>query len=82
MVIQKKLVQDMVKYLVDISKESYRLLKQEFATLFEEIDEKWGPDDQTEQHNSEEEDSDDEGEDLMNMDDEEEEEIESETGLS
>ena len=79
MVIQKKLVQDMVKYLVDISKESYRLLKQEFATLFEEIDEKWGPDDQTEQHNSEEEDSDDEGEDLMNMDDEEEEEIESET---
>ena len=75
----RKFVQDMVKYLVDISQESYRLLKQEFATLFEEIDEKLGPDDQNEQHNSEEEDSNNEGEDLMNTDDEEEEEIDSET---
>ena len=74
-----KFVQDMVKYLVDISKESYRLLKQEFATLFEEIDEKLGPDDQNEQNTSEDEDSDDEGEDLMETDNEEEEEIESET---
>ena len=75
----RKLVQDMVKYLVDISKESFRLLKQEIATLFEEIDEKLSPNDQNEQHTSEEEDSDDEGEDLMETDDEEEEEIESET---
>ena len=75
----RQLVQDMVKYLVEISKESYRLLKQDFATLSEEIDERLGPDDQSEQNNSEEEDSDDEGEDLMNTDDEKEEEIESET---
>ena len=74
----RQLVQDMVKYLVEISEESYCLLKQDFATLFEEIDEKLGPDDQNEKHISEEEDSDDEGEDLMNTEDKEE-EIESET---
>ena len=68
----------MVKYLVEISKENYRLLKQDFSTLFEEIDETLGPDDQNEQYNSEEEDGDNE-EDLMNTDDEEEEDIEPET---
>ena len=74
----RQLVQDMVKYLVEISKENYRLLKQDFSTLFEEIDETLGPDDQNEQYNSEEEDGDNE-EDLMNTDDEEEEDIEPET---
>lgn len=35
-----QLVTDKVDYLIEISKQSYRLMKQEFAILFEAIDEK------------------------------------------
>ena len=38
----------MVKYLQEISKQSYRLLKQDFATLFKIIDEKFGSQEQEE----------------------------------
>ena len=38
----RQLVQDIVKYLVEITKESYCLLKQDFATLFEAI-KSWDP---------------------------------------
>ena len=78
----------MVDYLVDISTESYRLMKQEFDFLFQSIDEKL---EETRQQDTpprstilyEErrrvyENSDKEGEDIMESDSEEE-ELESET---
>ena len=82
----KRLVKEMVEYLVKISEESCRLMKQEFSFLFEAIDQKLEEIKQkSEQQTGEsgtdvsvQEDSDDEGEDLMETDDEEE-DIESET---
>ena len=80
----------MVDYLIDISKESYRLMKQEFYFLFQCIEETLG--ETREQDTSprstilyEEirrvyENSDEEGEDIMETDNEEE--VESETGIS
>ena len=81
----KQLVKEMVKYLVKISEESYRLLKEEFSFLFEAIDEKLEqlkqkvlrPTTESNIDLSAQEDSGDEGEDLMETD--EEEDIESET---
>ena len=82
----KRLVKEMVEYLVKISEESCRLMKQEFSFLFEAIDQKLEEIKQkSEQQTGEsgtdvsvQEDSDDEGEDLTETDDEEE-DIESET---
>ena len=74
------LVKNMVDYLVDISKESYRLMKQEFDFLFQSIDEKLGETSTTlyEEKHRVYEISDEEGEDIMETDSEEE-ELESET---
>ena len=82
----KQLVKEMIEYLVKISEESYRLLKEEFLFLFEAIDEKLEQLKQTVPRPTTEsnidlgaqEDSGDEGEDLLETD-EEEEDIESET---
>ena len=84
-----QLVKNMVDYLVDISKESYRLTKQEFDFLFQSIDERLGetrkqdtPPRSTivsEERHRIYENSDEEGEDVMEIDSEEEEELESET---
>ena len=73
------LVKNMVDYLVDISKESYRLMKQEFDFLFQSIDEKLGETSTTlyEEKHRVYEISDEEGEDIMETDSEEE--LESET---
>ena len=59
----------MVDYLVEISSKSYGLMKEEFFSIFEAIDQK------LEEPTTEietQEDSDDEGEDLMESDGEEE----------
>ena len=82
----KQLVKEMVDYLVKISQESCRLMKQEFAAIFKAIDQKLEEikqksDQATAVSNvdvSAQEDSEDEGEDLMETDDEEE-DIKSET---
>ena len=84
----KQLVKEMLDYLVKISEESCRLMKQDFNFLFEAIDQKLQdlqqksescePSRDNKLEDSTQEDSDDEGEDLMDTDDEEE-EIESET---
>ena len=84
----KRLVKEMLDYLVKISEESCHLMKQELNFLFEAIDQKLQdlqqksescePSKDKTVDNSTQEDSNDEGEDLMDTDDEEE-EIESET---
>ncbi len=78
----KHLIKDMVEYLVDISKESYRLMKAEFQSIYEAIDHKLGKEKESSQTQSEanveENGEEDEGEDLMDTDGEED-DIESET---
>ena len=83
----KQLVKEMLDYLVKISEESCRLMKQDFNFLFEAIDQKLQDLQQKSEscepsrdktvENSTQEDSNDKG-DLMNTDDKEE-EIKSET---
>ncbi|KAL9973270.1 hypothetical protein ACROYT_G019700 [Oculina patagonica] len=82
----KQLVKKMVDYLVEISNESYRLVRETFSSVFEAIEKKLEDLQQTSEpsgqqycgNSVQEQDSDDEGEDLMDTDDEEE-DIESET---
>ena len=77
-----QLVKEMVDYLVEISSKSYGLMKEEFFSIFEAIDQKLEELKQKSEEPTTEietqEDSDDEGEDLMESD-EEEGESESET---
>lgn len=74
----KQLVQDMVDYLIKISEQSYRLMEEEFAEVFQSIDEKLG---ETVQVNEENNDGygNEKGIDVIESDDEDEEAIESET---
>ena len=65
-----QLVRDMVNYLVEISKESCGLMKQEFASLFRAIDDRLEK--REKESRVDEEDSDDEGEDIVDTDGEEE----------
>ena len=65
-----QLVRDMVNYLVEISKEGCRLMKQEFASLFKAIDDRLEK--REKESRVDEEDSDDEGEDIVDTDGEEE----------
>ena len=86
----KLLVRNMLYYLVEISQESYRLVKEQFADVLRAIEETLSalaPLEEREQHHeeqesNEEEDSeyeqDDRGIDVMNIDEEDEEEVESE----
>ncbi|XP_031574894.1 uncharacterized protein LOC116308570 [Actinia tenebrosa] len=87
----KLLVRNMVYYLVEVSQESYRLVKELFGDVFKAIEEKLSAvtpvegereEHQEEQESNEEEDSEyeqeDRGIDVMNSDDEDDEEIESE----
>ena len=73
----KQLVKEMVDYLVEISSKSYGLMKEEFFSIFEAIDQKLEELKQKSEEPTTEietqEDSDDEGEDLMESDGEEEE---------
>lgn len=66
----------MVNYILEISKESCRLVKQKFASLFEAIDKRLEK--KEKESRFDQEDGDDEGEDLLDKDGEEK-EIESET---
>lgn len=66
----------MVNYIFEISKESCRLVKQKFASLFEAIDKRLEK--KEKESRFDQEDGDDEGEDLLDKDGEEK-EIESET---
>ena len=73
----------MVDYLIQISNESYRLMKDEFHIIFEAIDNKSGKEKDSSRTQSEtnvgENNEEDEGEDLMDTDGEED-DMESETG--
>lgn len=69
-------MRDMVNYILEISKESCRLVKQKFASLFEAIDKRLEK--KEKESRFDQEDGDDEGEDLLDKDGEEK-EIESET---
>ena len=77
-----QLVSDMVHFLIQISKESYRLMKDEFHSIFEAIDNKSGKEKESSRTQSEtsfgENNEEDEGEDLMDTDGEED-DMESET---
>ena len=73
----KQLVKQMVDYLVEISVESYRLVRETFSSVFEAIDKRLEDLEQTSEPTRQkdggcnvQEDSDDEGEDLMDTDDE------------
>ena len=73
----KQLVKQMVDYLVEISIESYRLVRETFASVFDAIEKRLEDLEQTSEPTRQkdggcnvQEDSDDEGEDLMDTDDE------------
>ncbi|KAL9961202.1 hypothetical protein ACROYT_G030103 [Oculina patagonica] len=79
----KQLVKEMVDYLVEISQESFCLVREEFSSVFDAIDQKLEEikqlSDQPTSESNIQEGSDDEGEDLMETDVDEDEEIEAET---
>ncbi|KAK3705281.1 hypothetical protein QZH41_008170 [Actinostola sp. cb2023] len=74
----KDLVKHMIDYLVQISQESYNLLKEQFAEVFTAIDEKIGGNNEPEATEERVENDDDRGIDVLESGDEIEEEIEEE----